>query len=188
MADNPQDPSQPPQPGWTPPGQPGYPPPYGQPGYPPPYGQPGYPPPGYQPPYGYPQAGYRYPRYAGFWIRFAGAFVDGLIMAALLFACVISGVGIFAAPFVFFGYWPLLWWRRGATYGQSAVGVRVVRAIDGGPIDGGMATVRAIIYYLETFGVYLVLLGLLGFVWAAFDDRKQAWHDKAAGTVVIYVN
>jgi uncharacterized RDD family membrane protein YckC len=81
-----------------------------------------------------------------------------------------------------------LWWRRGATYGQSAVGVRVVRAIDGGPIDGGMATVRAIIYYLETFGVYLVLLGLLGFVWAAFDDRKQAWHDKAAGTVVIYVN
>jgi uncharacterized RDD family membrane protein YckC len=25
----------------------------------------------------------------------------------------------------------------------------------------------------------------LGFIWAAFDKKKQAWHDKIAGTVVI---
>jgi uncharacterized RDD family membrane protein YckC len=25
----------------------------------------------------------------------------------------------------------------------------------------------------------------LGFLWIAFDDRKQGWHDKIAGTVVI---
>ncbi len=62
-----------------------------------------------------------------------------------------------------------------------------MRAIDGGPIDGGTATVRAIIYHLEIFGAY-ILIGLLGFIWAAFDDRKQAWHDKGAGTVVIHVN
>ena len=31
-------------------------------------------------------------------------------------------------------------------------------------------------------------LGLLGFVWAAFDPRKQALHDKAAGTVVIHTS
>ena len=172
-----------PQPDWSPPPQPGYPPPYGQ-----PYGQPGYPPPGYQPPYGQPPVGYGYPpRYAGFWIRFAAAFLDGLILGAILFVCIITIVGIFATPFVYFGYRPFLWWKRGATFGQSAVGVRVVRAIDGGPIDGGTATVRAIIYYLETFGAR-ILIGLLGFIWAAFDDRKQAWHDKAAGTVVIHVN
>lgn len=26
----------------------------------------------------------------------------------------------------------------------------------------------------------------LGYIWAAFDNRKQAWHDKIAGTCVIY--
>ena len=191
MSDNPQDPSQPPadapgawpppqpQTGWTPPAQPGWtaspqpgwgPPPSPQPGWTPP-AQPGYP-----------------PRYAGFWIRFVAAFIDGLILGALIFVCAITIVGILAIPFVYFGYRPFLWWKRGATFGQGAVGVRVVRAIDGGPIDGGMATVRALIYYLETFGIYLLFVGLLGFIWAAFDDRKQAWHDKAAGTVVIHVN
>jgi hypothetical protein len=30
----------------------------------------------------------------------------------------------------------------------------------------------------------LIPLGL-GFIWVAFDRRKQGWHDKAANTVVI---
>jgi uncharacterized RDD family membrane protein YckC len=25
----------------------------------------------------------------------------------------------------------------------------------------------------------------LGFIWVAFDARKQGWHDKLAGTLVI---
>jgi uncharacterized RDD family membrane protein YckC len=25
----------------------------------------------------------------------------------------------------------------------------------------------------------------LGFLWIAFDKRKQGWHDKLAGTVVV---
>ena len=25
----------------------------------------------------------------------------------------------------------------------------------------------------------------LGYLWVAFDDRKQTWHDKIAGTVVL---
>jgi uncharacterized RDD family membrane protein YckC len=25
----------------------------------------------------------------------------------------------------------------------------------------------------------------LGFIWVAFDPRKQGWHDKIAGTVAI---
>jgi hypothetical protein len=25
----------------------------------------------------------------------------------------------------------------------------------------------------------------LGFIWVAFDGKKQGWHDKIAGTVVI---
>ena len=25
----------------------------------------------------------------------------------------------------------------------------------------------------------------LGYVWVAFDDKKQGWHDKIAGTYVV---
>jgi uncharacterized RDD family membrane protein YckC len=30
-----------------------------------------------------------------------------------------------------------------------------------------------------------MLVFFLGFIWVAFDKRKQGWHDKIAGTVVI---
>ncbi len=39
--------------------------------------------------------------------------------------------------------------------------------------------------YLAYF-VSLVPLGL-GYLWVALDKRKQGWHDKIAGTVVIYL-
>jgi uncharacterized RDD family membrane protein YckC len=29
---------------------------------------------------------------------------------------------------------------------------------------------------------------LIGLIWAAFDARKQGWHDKIASTVVIRPN
>jgi uncharacterized RDD family membrane protein YckC len=172
-------------------GQPPQQPPYGQPaGYPPPpYGQPaGYPPPPYGQPAGYPPAGFAYgPRYAGFWIRFVATIIDGFILAAITIVCVITVVGVLALPFVWLGYMPALWWKRGGTFGQTMLGLRVVRAIDGGPIDGGMAVVRAVVYYVESF-LSSWLIGLIGFAWAAFEPRKRAWHDMAAGTVVISVN
>ena len=45
------------------------------------------------------------------------------------------------------------------------------------------STSQNIIRYL---GYFLSFLPLgLGFLWIAFDQRKQGWHDKLAGTVVI---
>jgi len=36
------------------------------------------------------------------------------------------------------------------------------------------------------FGNYVSgLILALGFIWIAFDKRKQGWHDKLAGTLVI---
>jgi uncharacterized RDD family membrane protein YckC len=26
---------------------------------------------------------------------------------------------------------------------------------------------------------------MLGFIWVGFDKRKQGWHDKLAGTLVV---
>jgi uncharacterized RDD family membrane protein YckC len=45
------------------------------------------------------------------------------------------------------------------------------------------STSQHIIRYLAYF-ISLLPLGL-GFIWIAFDKRKQGWHDKLAGTVVI---
>jgi len=40
---------------------------------------------------------------------------------------------------------------------------------------------------LPAMGRYLIskLALYLGFIWIAFDRRKQGWHDKIAGTVVV---
>jgi uncharacterized RDD family membrane protein YckC len=177
-----------------PPQQPGYPPQQqGYPGaYPPPPGyppQPGYPPPGYGQPMGYPPVGYgAMPQYAGFWIRFVAYFIDAIIWVVALFVAALSIiilVGLLLLPVVFFGYWWYFWWKGGATPGMKMVGLRVVRAIDGGPLDGGMAAIRALIFYVELF---FSPIGLIGLIWAAFEPRKRAWHDMAAGTVVIHTN
>ena len=168
----------PPPPGYPP--QPGaYPPPPGFPGaYPPPPGyppQPGaYPPPGYGQPMGYPPVGYgAMPQFAGFWIRFVAAIIDSIIMGILVLTVV--GWAI---------YLPLMWWKKGQTVGMMALNLRIVRAVDGGPIDGQMAFIRYVVFVAEL----VLTIGVIGFIWAAFEPRKRAWHDMAANTVVIHSN
>ena len=171
-----------PQPGWGQPQQPGYPPQQGYPqqggwGTPPPgYAQPGYAPQGYQP-----QPGYLV-RYAGFWIRVGAFLLDGFILLAITIGLAITVFGILALPFVWILYRPLCWWKRGGTFGQTALGLRVVREQDGGPIDGAQATVRFLGSLLSGWALYL------GYIWVAFEPRKRGWHDMMAGTVVVHVN
>ena len=182
------------QPGWGQPQQPAWgqqpPQPGFMPSYPP-QAPGGYPPPPYGQPAGYPQPGFGFgPRYAGFWIRFLAYIIDAVIYGVAVFVAFLTLfviVGIVLLPLVAFGYFPFFWWKRGATPGMQVLGLRIVRAIDGGPIDGGMAAIRAIVFYAEGFFSGW-LIGLLGFVWAAFEPRKRAWHDMAAGTVVIHTN
>jgi uncharacterized RDD family membrane protein YckC len=70
------------------------------------------------------------------------------------------------------------WTRnRGQTPGKMLLGVRVVSK-DGGPISDVQAVIRYIGYYINTFFLFI------GWIWAAFDDRGQGWHDKLAGTYV----
>ena len=184
-----------PQPGWGQPQQPawGQQPP--QPGFMPPYppqAPGGYPPPPYGQPAGYPQPGVGFgPRYAGFWIRLLAYIIDGFIFAVAVFVAFLSLVvivGIVLLPLVILCWYPFFWWKKGGTPGMTLLGLRIVRAIDGGPIDGGMAAIRAIVFYAENFFFSTLLIGCLGFVWAAFEPRKRAWHDMAAGTVVIHTN
>jgi uncharacterized RDD family membrane protein YckC len=71
------------------------------------------------------------------------------------------------------------WLAFSRTPGMALLGLRIVREEDGGRLTPARVAVR--------YGGYLLsaLPLLLGFAWAFFDSRKQAWHDKLAGTVVV---
>ena len=73
----------------------------------------------------------------------------------------------------------LFWVHRQATPGKMAVSARVVDARTG----ANPTTAQCIGRYLAYIPSFLVLG--IGVLWVAFDSRKQGWHDKLAGTVVI---
>ena len=73
----------------------------------------------------------------------------------------------------------LFWVYRSTTPGKMIVSAIIVDAETLRRPSSGQLIGRY-------FGYYLSMLGLgLGFVWIAFDERKQGWHDKLAGTVVV---
>ena len=58
------------------------------------------------------------------------------------------------------------------------LGLQVV-STEGGNISYGVAFLRSVGYLVSSF------VFCLGFIWIGFDSKKQGWHDKIAGTVVI---
>ena len=66
----------------------------------------------------------------------------------------------------------------GRTPGKMLLGLRVIRA-SGEPMTPGIAFLRWVGYLISG------LAFCLGFLWVAFDRRKQGWHDKIATTLVI---
>jgi uncharacterized RDD family membrane protein YckC len=57
--------------------------------------------------------------------------------------------------------------------------LQVVDADSGAPLTLAQGIGRYFAYFAST-----IPMGL-GFLWVAFDKRKQGWHDKLAHTVVI---
>lgn len=115
---------------------------------------------------------------AGFWLRMAALFLDGMLIL------VVSHLVADPGPRAFFGllalYAAVMWQLKGTTIGGSIVGLKLVRT-DGKPIDWATAIARAL-------GCLLSLaIGGLGFLWIAFDRERQAWHDRIAGTAVVKV-
>lgn len=134
--------------------------------------------------------------YAGFLIRFAAALVDFVVLtiAYVLLELMIGSADAeafvesdeltavdWAFYAVFFSYVVLFIALKGQTLGKMAVGIKVIR--EDGRLPGlGYAALR------ETFGKLISGVALLlGHFWIAFDPKKQAWHDKMAGTVVVVV-
>jgi uncharacterized RDD family membrane protein YckC len=82
--------------------------------------------------------------------------------------------------FIFFNiaYFTYFHGTTGRTPGKMLFGLQVI-STEGAPISYGIAFLRAVGYLVSG------ALFNLGFIWIAFDKRKQGWHDKIAGTVVI---
>ena len=115
--------------------------------------------------------------------RLVALIIDYIILAiigALLGSLTgeeILGIG---SGFIFGVIYNWYFWtqNRGQTPGKMVMGIRVVKT-DGSPINTLEAVVRYIGYHINT------LIILLGWIWAIFDGKKQGWHDKLAGTVVV---
>ena len=70
------------------------------------------------------------------------------------------------------------WVMSGQTPGKRVLGVRVLRK-DGTRVRLGNALRRQIGYWIS--GIFY-----LGFLWILFDNKRQGFHDKIAGTIVTY--
>lgn len=67
---------------------------------------------------------------------------------------------------------------EGATPGKKVMAIKIVK-VDGSKITYPVAFIRYIGYLISSF------IFLLGFFWILWDKKKQGWHDKLAGTLVI---
>jgi uncharacterized RDD family membrane protein YckC len=121
---------------------------------------------------------------AGFWIRLCAAFLDFVLVfvsLAILFNGILNFHGGPGSIFLLWiAYHPLMWKTKGTTIGGIICGLKLVR-LDDRPIDWGVAIVRCLTAFMSMF------LAGLGFLWVAFDDERQSWHDKVAGTTLVKV-
>ena len=147
-------------------------------------------------------------RYAGFWIRCVASVIDTIIVSMIVgpllwkvygsayfqdYVDLMQGRIDLANDRPFFAgpadFWislvlpavgiVLFWIARQATPGKMALSLRIVDAGTLAPLSRTQAIVRYLGYYVSTLAL------MIGFLWVAFDPRKQGWHDKMARTVVI---
>lgn len=131
--------------------------------------------------------------YAGFWVRFLAFLIDGILLAIVTapFAPQVTtsgttleinaganAIGTIVGLIYFAGMWS---WR-GQTIGMMPFNMKVVGVADGKNIDIFRGLLRYVGFIIAAIPLFI------GLIWAAFDSRKQGWHDKIAGTVVIRPN
>ncbi len=132
--------------------------------------------------------------FAGFWSRSGAAIIDTILLMLITMPILISiyGTDYFTSEEVFAGSWDCLiswvvpafatiifWIYRAATPGKMAIKARILDANTGNAASTGQLIGRYLAYFVS------ILPFFLGIFWIAFDKRKQGWHDKLAGTVVV---
>lgn len=133
--------------------------------------------------------------YPGFWSRFAAAFLDGIILliisivAGFALGLILGAAGMGAQQVGSIGnlLGILIGWLyyayqesspKQATIGKQAFGMKVTD-LNGNPISFARATGRHFAKWLSS------IILLIGYIMAAFTEKKQALHDMIAGTLVV---
>ncbi|WP_086981146.1 RDD family protein [Vibrio aphrogenes] len=146
--------------------------------------------------------------YVGFWSRVGASIIDTILYSIVIGILALPTLDSYQQSFstqtehysfssystswtgsmlsdTWWSYIPLLivtvlfWKFKGATPGKMLIKAQVVDAKTGQRLTTVQSVIRYLGYFLSTF------LFMLGFLWVAFDGRKQGLHDKIAGTVVI---
>ncbi len=142
--------------------------------------------------------GERQGQYAGAVSRLAAIAMDGLASWTLYVAAgalvtfaveLITGrtfnltrhpvVAVTALVIWEFAYFSYQWAISGRTIGMAILGIRVESA-GAGPIGGRAACIRTLVLPLSIAALFLGCLGILT------NTARQAWHDRLAGTFVVY--
>ncbi len=132
--------------------------------------------------------------YVGFWARVGASLIDTIVLLLITYPLLywiygkeywLSGVLIVGKADVAINWvFPLVatvlfWMYKSATPGKMVIRARVVDASTGHAPSFGQSIVRYLGYFVS-----VISLGL-GFFWIGWDAKKQGWHDKMAGTVVV---
>jgi uncharacterized RDD family membrane protein YckC len=120
---------------------------------------------------------------AGFWIRFAAALIDGILVGipATILQVTAGATGYGLGILLGIAYYVYFEGSTGQTIGKKAAGIRVVDIRGGGAIG----FTRAFLRYVGRILSFIVVL--LGYLWMLWDPQKQTWHDKIANSVVVPV-
>ena len=132
--------------------------------------------------------------YVGFWPRVLASLIDTVLVAMVIYPILyglygkeyfasehlVAGVGDFIMTHIFPAIAVIVFWiYRSATPGKMAIRAKIVDAKTGRPPSTKQLIGRYLAYYISTIPL------CLGFLWIAWDPKKQGWHDKLAGTVVV---
>jgi len=134
--------------------------------------------------------------YVGFWARVGATLIDSVLILIItlpvllkiygsdyfLSSRIIQGPADFLISWIFPAVAIILFWiYRQATPGKMAISAKILDEATGKPASTRQLVGRYFAYYVSTIPLFL------GFIWVAFDVKKQGWHDKLAGTVVVRV-
>lgn len=132
--------------------------------------------------------------YAGFWIRTGAAIIDSIFVMAIIVPILtwIYGVTYWQGESLVHGFWDVVlnylapamavvafWIYKSATPGKMMTKITIVDAETGEQPSTRQFIVRYLGYYVSMIPLFL------GMIWVGLDKRKQGWHDKLAGTVVV---
>ena len=144
-----------------------------------------------------PQESMNHDDLAGFWIRFVAHVCDQVNSLVIVIpiglvgrALGLNDVGVLVVGSLA-GAWLLAHWtvRRGGSPLRARLGVLVLDESDGSFLDMNRSLKRAMFptvlgIFANLFWVLAIVL-LMDYLVAVRNPRKQTWHDRFAGSVVV---